>query len=49
MLPTFTRKTMISFFAEFEQIFRIWFGGTALFYLYMKYVIYGGFAVAKDK
>lgn len=39
---------MIDFIVDIEELFRIWIGGTVLFYYYMKFTSYSVPAVLKD-
>jgi hypothetical protein len=39
---------MIKFLVDMEELFRIWIGGTLLFYYYMKLTTYSVPAVLKD-
>lgn len=39
---------MIDLLADTEELFRIWIGGTLLFYYYMKFTVYSYPAVAED-
>jgi len=48
MQQMFTRKTMIDLLVDMEQLFRIWIGGTLLFYYCMKFTVYSVPAVLKD-
>ena len=48
MQQMFTRKIMIDLLVDTEELFRIWIGGTLLFYYCMKFTFYSVPAVLKD-